>query len=225
MSAPVSARSPVLPANTVTKPTDGFRGSLAEIRLDSLLQLLSSTRKSGLLLVRSGKETGRVFLQDGRVYYACMEDWVDVEPRKILYRLLRWTTGAFELEKSDVRIFANPITESTDVLLLEGLHQLDELTRLGAELPPMDAIVTLATPLPVRLAELEKSDLDFLQSVVDFGMIQRILDHFPGSDFEGYAVLQGMLARGILTIVSIGSQAESGGSESHPASSTTQRQA
>jgi hypothetical protein len=180
--------------------TGAFRGSLTEIGLVDVLQLVASTRKSGLLVLRSGRETGRVFLQDGRVYYACMEEWVDVEPRKILYRLLRWTSGTFELEKSDVRVFANPITEATDALLLEGVRQLDELANLGSELPPLEATVSVATPLPKRLAELEDSELDFLQLVLEYGTVRRILDHFPGTDFEGYTFLLGMVGRQCLKI-------------------------
>ena len=193
--------------------TEGFRGSLAEIRLESVLQLLSSTRKSGLLVLRFGKATGRIFLQDGRVYYACMEDWLDVDPRKVFFRLLRWNSGSFELEKSDVRVFANPINDSTDALLLEGLHQLDELAHLSATLPALEATVSLVMPLPSRLSELGKSDLDFLQLVIEMSTVQRVLDHFPGTDFEGYAYLQGMVTRNLLKISHPKTQAESTQSE------------
>ncbi len=180
--------------------TGTFRGSLTEIGLLDVLQLLASTRKSGLLVLRSERETGRVFLQDGRVYYACMEEWVEVEPRKVLYRLLRWTSGTFELEKSDVRVFANPITEATDALLIEGVRQLDELNNLGSDLPPLDATVSVTSPLPTRLAELEERDLDLLQLVLEYGTVRRILDHFPGTDFEGYTFLLGMAGRKFLKI-------------------------
>lgn len=188
----VSLQSPTLPGT--------FRGSLTEIGLVDVLQLLSTTRKSGLLVLRSGRETGRIFLQEGRIYYACMEEWVEVEPRKVLYRLLRWTVGTFELEKSDVRVFANPITDSTDALLLEGLRQLDELKNLGPEIPSMDSTMTLVTPLPGRLADLEERDLDFLQFVLEYGTVRRVLDHFPGSDFEGYTFLMGMIGRKYLKV-------------------------
>lgn len=177
-----------------------FRGSLREIPLVDLLQMLTTARKSGMLVLRNEGETGRVFLEGGRIYYACTADWLDVDPHKALYRLLSWTGGTFELERSDVRPFANPITEPTDALLLEGMHQLDEIRNLGADLPPMDAQVLLAKPLPVRLAELEKRDLDFLQLVLDHGTVRGVLDHFAGSDFEGYTYLRGMVGRKFLTV-------------------------
>jgi len=199
--------SPLIPrpaAQTTSLPSPtvpgAFRGSLTEIGLVDVLQLLSTARKSGLLVLRSGRETGRIFVEDGRIYYACMAEWVEVDPRKVLYRLLRWTTGTFELEKSDVRVFANPITDTTDALLLEGARQIDELKNLGAELPPLDAAISIATPLPGRLAELEDHDLDFLQLSLDYHTVRHVLDHFPGTDFEAYTFLLGMVGRKYLKI-------------------------
>jgi pSer/pThr/pTyr-binding forkhead associated (FHA) protein len=185
--------------NTVAT-SERFRGSLREIPLVDLLQMLATARKSGLLVLRAGNETGRVFLEEGHVYYACMEDWLEVDPHKVLYRLLAWTSGTFALEKSDVRPFANPITESTDALLLEGMRQLDELRNLGSDLPPLDAQIAVARPVPGRLAELEDRDLDFIQLVLEFVTVRRVLDHFPGSDFEGYTYLLGMVGRKFLTV-------------------------
>jgi hypothetical protein len=177
-----------------------FRGSLREIPLVDLLQMLTTARKSGMLVLRNEGETGRVFLEGGRIYYACTADWLDVDPHKALYRLLSWAAGTFELEKSDVRPFANPITEPTDALLLEGMRQLDELRNLGRDLPPMDAEVSLAKPLPARLADLEDRDLDFLQLVLTHGTVRGVLDHFAGSDFEGYTYLRGMVGRRFVTV-------------------------
>lgn len=196
----VTVEMPAIESATSAASAERFRGSLREIPLVDLLQMLATARKSGLLVLRSGDQTGRIFLEDGRVYFACMEDWVEVSPHKVLYRLLQWTSGTFELEKSDVRPFANPITESTDALLLEGMRQLDELKNLGAGLPPLDAQLILARPLPGRLAELEDRDLDFLQLVLEYGTVRQVLDHFPGSDFEGYTHLQGLLGRKFLVI-------------------------
>lgn len=187
-------------AGTTVATSERFRGSLREIPLVDLLQMLATARKSGLLVLKAGNETGRVFLEEGHVYYACMEDWVEVDPHKVLYRLLGWTSGTFALEKSDVRPFANPITESSDALLLEGMRQLDELRNLGHDLPPLDAQVEVARPLPSRLAELDDRDLDFVQLALEFVTVRRILDHFPGSDFEGYTYLLGMVGRKFLVV-------------------------
>jgi hypothetical protein len=192
-----------LPVEEGEAAAERFRGSLREIPLVDLLQMLATARKSGLLVLRSGNETGRIFLEDGRVYFACMADWVSVDPHKVLYRLLQWTSGTFELEKSDVRPFANPITEGTDALLLEGMRQIDEIKNLGPDLPPLDAQILFASPLPTRLADLEDRELDFLQLVIEHGTVRHILDHFPGSDFDGYTHLLGLIGRKVLTVSSV----------------------
>ncbi|MCX7887782.1 MAG: DUF4388 domain-containing protein [Verrucomicrobiae bacterium] len=213
-AAPAGA-APSVPkpaAQTVSLPSATvpgmFRGSLKEIALLDVLQLLSSTRKSGVLIVKSGTEAGEIFLHDGRIYYARMRDGRGADPRKVLYRLLRWTSGSFELEKSDLRQFANPITEPTDVLLLEGARQLDELARLGDQVPPLDATVRLATPLPGRLSDLAKEELDFLQLVVENGTVGGVLDRFPGSDVDGYSFLLKMVERKYVSVHPAGVQRE-----------------
>src|SRR5439155_7598766 len=120
---------------------------------------------TGQVILRNGTDVGRIFLRDGHICFAASNDEPDIEPHKVLYRLLRWTTGTFEMERADDRVFAEEIKESTEALLLEGMHQLDELKNLGPDLPPLNAQIELARPLPGRLAELEKRDLDFLQLV------------------------------------------------------------
>jgi len=182
-------------------PHGVFRGSLTEIGLLDVLQLLSTTHKSGQLALRCGQETGRIFLEDGQIRYACLGPAEEVDPHKALYRLLRWSSGTFELEKSDARPFPNPITEPTDALLLEGARQMDELNHLGGQLPPLDATVSLAVPLPGRLAELPQRELDFVQLVLEHGMVRRILNHFPGTDLEGYTLLLELAGRKYLKIV------------------------
>ena len=76
-------------------------GSIEEIPLPDLLQLLSTSRKSGVLTVRSDRGTGKIYLRKGQIYYASIDDNFAIRPQKAIYRLLTWTTGAFELEPPD----------------------------------------------------------------------------------------------------------------------------
>jgi pSer/pThr/pTyr-binding forkhead associated (FHA) protein len=206
---PVAARVPVSPSIQPLTPTtrpanpptvDSFRGALTEIQLPDLLQLLSTARKSGVLVLRSGEEVGRIYIRDGHIYFASLGENINSEPHKILYRLLRWTSGSFELEKPSTQVFDQQINESTEAVLLEGMHELDELKNLAAVLPPLDARIALARPLPGRLAEMEKGDLVLLQLAHEHGTVRGILDHYDGTDFEGYTYLLGLIGRKFLIV-------------------------
>src|SRR5512143_3989975 len=78
-------------------------GSVEEIPLPDLLQLLSTSKKSGVLTIRSDRGLGRIHLRRGQVYFASIDDNFAIRPQKAISRLLTWTTGAFELEPPDER--------------------------------------------------------------------------------------------------------------------------
>ena len=89
-------------------------GSIEEIPLPDLLQLLSTSRKSGVLVVRSDWGIGRIFLRKGQIYFATIDESFDVGPRKALYRMLSWTQGLFELEPPDERAVLEEMQDSTE---------------------------------------------------------------------------------------------------------------
>ena len=102
-------------------------GVIEEIPLPDLLQLLSTSRKSGVLTVNNGVSIGKTYLRNGKIYFATLDDDFALSPQKAIYRMLTWETGTFELEPSVELQVMEEIKESTEGLLMEGMRQLDEL--------------------------------------------------------------------------------------------------
>jgi hypothetical protein len=175
-------------------------GSIEEIPLPDLLQLLSTSRKSGVLTIRSDMGVGRIYLRKGQLYYSSIDDNFVLKPQKAIYRLLTWTRGAFELEPPDERQVAEEITESTEALLMEGVRQLDEVMRIQNDLPPVQSRLAVPTPLAGRLRDLPPEELDVFQLVLDHGSLQAVLDHYPGSDMDAYTHLQALLGREFVVV-------------------------
>src|SRR3954466_14286249 len=73
-------------------------GVIEEIPLPDLLQLLSTSRKSGVLAVTAGGQVGKIYFRKGQVYFAAINDDFSVSPQKCIFRMLTWQTGTFELE-------------------------------------------------------------------------------------------------------------------------------
>ncbi len=170
-------------------------GSVEEIPLPDLLQLLSTSKKSGVLAVRSTHGFGKIYLRKGQIYFASIDDNFTVKPQKAIYRLLTWSDGSFELEPPDERQVIEEITESTEALLMEGMRQIDEIRRLGDDVPDARAHLAVPTPLAGRLRDLAPEELDVFQAVLDHGAVQAVLDHFDGSDVDAYRVLADLLRR------------------------------
>ena len=173
-------------------------GAIDEIPLPDLIQLLSTSRKSGVLAVTSDLGVGRIYFRKGQIYYGTINDSFDLPPRKALFRLLTWTQGNFELEPPDEKAVLEEITESTSALLVEGMRQIDETRRLEQELPPRTATLTLTQPLQPPLRRLSPVDLDVLQLVHNLGTIGAVLDQCAHTDLDTFGSLKKLLDGGYL---------------------------
>jgi hypothetical protein len=175
-------------------------GTIEEIPLPDLLQLLSTSRKSGVLSIRSDHGVGKIYLRKGQLYYAAIDDNFAIKPQKAIYRLLTWTRGTFELEPPDERQVMEEISESTEALLMEGVRQLDEANRIAGDLPPIASRLAVPTPLAGKLRELSPEELDVFQLVLDHGSLQAVLDNYPGSDLDAYTHLSALLGREFVVV-------------------------
>jgi len=175
-------------------------GNIEEIPLPDLLQLLSTSRKSGVLVLRSEWGTGRLHLRKGQIYFANIDESFDVSPRKAMFRMLTWDKGLFELEPPDDRTVMEEIQDSTEGLLMEGMRQLDEFRELSAKLPPFEAIVSIPRPLEPRLRELKPQELDLMQTALDEATVQQIIDQSPQTDLDTAQALLSLLERGYLIV-------------------------
>jgi predicted component of type VI protein secretion system len=111
-------------ANKKASAPKSMAGSIEEIPLPDLLQLLSTSRKSGVLVVRSDAHVGKLFFRKGQIYFANLEGQASIGPRKAFVRMLGWAQGTFELEPPDETPVAQEMEESTEALLMEGMRQL-----------------------------------------------------------------------------------------------------
>lgn len=175
-------------------------GVIEEIPLPDLLQLLSTSRKSGMLSVNNGVSIGKIYLRKGQIYFATINDDFSVSPQKSIYRMLTWATGAFELEPGSEMQVMEEIQESTEGLLMEGVRQLDEFQNLKKQLPPLGSPLAVPTPLAGKLRDLTPSELDTFQLVLDHGQLQRVLDNFPGTDLDAAQNIIGLMKREFVVV-------------------------
>src|SRR6202041_1678792 len=114
-------------------------GSIEEVPLPDLLQLFGTSKKSGVLVIRTDDNIGRIYLKKGIVAYAIINELDDVQPLKSLYRMLTWPKGLFALDPAEDREFASEMTQGVQEILIEGMRQLDEFNRIRDELPDLSA--------------------------------------------------------------------------------------
>jgi CheY-like chemotaxis protein len=124
--------------------TGNLSGTLSNMAVVDLLQLMETGQKSGIVHLSSdsersggfvvdGEQRGTIYFRDGHV--------VDAHVGKLsganaVYRMLMWNDGVFEIEfkpltRDDV------VRTSTQVLLLEGMRRIDDWSRIEGLLPPL----------------------------------------------------------------------------------------
>lgn len=175
-------------------------GSISEIPVPDLLQLFSASRKSGVLVVRTETDTGKLFLKDGNVLFAAVNDNFEVAPMKSFIRILSWTEGSFDMEPPEDRAFKHPMQMSTEGLLMEAMRQIDEVKRLGADMPRLSAHVTIAMPLIPPLKDLSPEALDVLQLVHNYGHVETVLNKAAGDDVKTSETFVKLLKAGYIKV-------------------------
>jgi response regulator RpfG family c-di-GMP phosphodiesterase len=100
----------------------GVSGSLKEMGLPELVQVLFHGRKTGNLRIRSGQLAGEIHFHEGQVVNALFDKTRGADA---FYQMLKLQDGEFGLDPSFVPQ-AHVIQESPEALLLEGMRRLDE---------------------------------------------------------------------------------------------------
>ena len=151
-------------------------GSLGELALPDVLQLLDLGRKTGVLVVRRTDPAtdGAIVLVDGRVMGAAVREPGSAEPHAALvaralrqaaavteaevYEVLGWREGRFSFAPLDGALPASGPGRgvSVDALLMESARRDDEWARLAPRVPHLGLVPALAdvgdAGLPLDLA-------------------------------------------------------------------------
>jgi response regulator RpfG family c-di-GMP phosphodiesterase len=106
-----------------TRPSRGVSGSLREMPLPDMVQVLFHGRKTGKLKIRTATSSGgEIHFDSGDVVNAL---WGEQRGAEAFYAMLKLTDGEFALDPA-FKPSARVIHESAEALLLEGMRRMDE---------------------------------------------------------------------------------------------------
>ena len=159
-------------------------GSIEEVPLPDLLQLFGTSKKSGVLVVRTDDDVGKIYMRKGMIYFVVINDLDDVPPMKSIYRMLTWAKGLFDLDPPDEREFSNEINASVQEILMEGLRQMDEFNQLRDALPDLNARLVLQQPLVPPLRDLKPEEIDVIQLAHNYGHLETVMNKSQATDLE-----------------------------------------
>ena len=144
-----------------TRARSGVAGSLTEMGLPDIVQILAQGRKSGRLKVSASGENGEIHFDQGQVVNAM---WGRLRGEDAFYAMCPLTSGEFALDptfKAGQRV----IQASPESLLLEGMRRSDEAGRCS---PTPPRLTSLPHPSP------QHASLPSEQGHVDRTEVQRV---------------------------------------------------
>ena len=113
-----------------------FQGSLAELHLPDIIQLVSVSGKTGVFHLSDGGHRGDIWLHEGRIVHAEHEElWGE----DAVYALAIWRSGEFRFE-AGVAAPRQTIQKNNTNLLMEAARRLDEWRVLSKKIPSVELV-------------------------------------------------------------------------------------
>src|SRR5213592_581872 len=118
-----------------------FQGSLKELPLPDIIQLVSVSGKTGKFTLSRDGDRGYIYLKNGQMVHATVGDLIGEEA---IYALAIWNQGEFQFTPSE-EPDRQTITKSNTNLLMEAARRLDEWRVLSKKIPSVEYVPELLT--------------------------------------------------------------------------------
>ncbi len=118
-----------------------FQGTLSELPLPDIIQLVSVSGKTGAFTLNRNSESGRIYLRDGQIEHAVAGHLVGEEA---VYELATWNEGEFLFEPGPSGT-QKTVHKSNTNLLMEAARRMDEWKILSKRIRS-----TRQVPVPVQ---------------------------------------------------------------------------
>src|SRR4051812_19391945 len=167
-----------------------FQGSLKELPLPDIIQLVSVSGKTGKFTLTRDSDLGFIYLRAGQMVHAAVGDLIGEEA---IYSLAIWSSGDFQFNAGE-EAERQTITKSNTNLLMEAARRLDEWRVLSKKIPSVDHVPELlardnrheqVTLNPHEWMLITK--IDGRRSITDIGRLLNM------SSFDVAKILYGMI--------------------------------
>ncbi len=182
---------------TTTAQSTAIAGSLGEIRLPSLLQVLDADSVTGTLVVRHGELEGKLHLQGGAIRHATLGRAGGV---KALYRMMVFEEGHFELFTPGRSPEYETVEGDLQRHLLEAMRQKDEFAVYRKRLPDEGASLRFNEGMSLNPARVPSAVYEVLAAVGQHETLHKILELCQLPDFEICRVLLVLLEAKLLVV-------------------------
>lgn len=173
-----------------------FQGSLKELPLPDIIQLVSVSGKTGAFTLQSGRETGKIFLQEGQIVHA---EVGDLNGEEAVYELAIWPQGDFVFNPGAPSP-TRSIQKSNTNLLMEAARRIDEWQVLSKRIPSTRLVPVFTQKSSNTSVSFTPQEWALICKVDERRSIEEIAVGLGQSPFETCKILYGLITSGLIEL-------------------------
>lgn len=173
-----------------------FQGSLKELPLPDIVQLVSVSGKTGAFQLKKGDISGEIFLRDGQMVHAQAGA---LEGEEAVYELSVWSEGEFVFQPGRAAP-ATTIKRSNTNLLMEAARRIDEWQVLGKRIASTRLVPVFTSQAKKTSVSLSPGEWSLISRIDERRTIEEIAVALAESPFEVCKLLYGLITSGLVAL-------------------------
>ncbi len=173
-----------------------FQGSLKELPLPDIIQLVSVSGKTGAFQLTNGNEKGAIYLADGQIVHATVGD---LEGEEAVYDLAIWPQGDFVFTPGEAASHTS-VQKSNTNLLMEAARRIDEWQILSKRIPSTRLVPVFTANSSNSSVSFTPKEWSLIRRVDERRSIDEIAVGLGLSPFEACKTLYGLITSGLIEL-------------------------
>jgi uncharacterized protein DUF4388 len=171
-----------------------FQGSIQELPVPDIIQLVSVSGKTGMFMLVRGAERGLIFLKNGRIVHAELGGLTGEEA---VYALAIWSNGDFQFTPGK-EVEAVTIDKSNTSLLMEAARRLDEWKVLARKVPGVDYVPVLKPRDFDEPVTLSPPEWNLMIRIDGVKTVEELARATSSNSFDTAKILYGMVTADLI---------------------------
>jgi len=189
-----------------------LQGSLSELSLPDVIQMVSVSGKTGVFSVTRHDEVGKIYLREGQIVDAVVNT---LRGDNAVYEMAIWSEGEFTFNPGE-EAEAVTIHLSNANLMMEAARRLDEWRVLSRKIPSLDLIPFFMSRDQSDQVTLSPHEWILVTRIDDEHSIEEIGEQLHWSAFDVSKLLFGMITSGLVALRSSAEVSTSGSTHQGP---------
>ncbi|NJO56685.1 MAG: DUF4388 domain-containing protein [Rhodospirillales bacterium] len=171
-------------------------GSLSDVALPNIVQLVSESGKTGAFVLQSGIQVGKIFLSEGTIVHAQLGSSIGEEA---VCEIAVWQDANFVFMENQTTA-ERSIQRSTTGLLMEAARRVDEWQVLSKHFPSTDLIPRLSDQGWTTSVSFSPQEWSIICKLDTRRSIDELAKSLKSTPFEVCKILYGLVIKGLVEL-------------------------